>query len=46
MKTSPLICYVNQWTGFYIIVTSVMKELKRQKTRSLLMFSRGKEIEN
>ena len=26
-KTSPLICSVNQWTGFCMIWTSVMKEL-------------------
>ena len=28
MKTSPLICRANQWTGFYMIRTSVMKGLK------------------
>ena len=28
METSPLICVVNQWTGFYVIGTSIMKELK------------------
>ena len=28
METSPLICSANQWTGFYMIGTSVMKELK------------------
>ena len=27
IETSPLIYSVNQWTGFYIIRTSVMKEL-------------------
>ena len=26
VETSPLICSVNQWTSFYMIVTSVMKE--------------------
>ena len=26
--TSPLICRVTQWFGFYLIETSVMKELK------------------
>ena len=31
MKTSPLICYANQWTGFYRIVTHFMKELKNKK---------------
>ena len=27
VETSPLICSGNQWTGFYWIVTFVMKEL-------------------
>ena len=27
METSPLICRANQWTGFYIITASVLKEL-------------------
>ena len=27
IENSPLICYANQWTGFYMIGTSVMKEL-------------------
>ena len=27
METSPFICSVNQWTGFIVIRTSVMKEL-------------------
>ena len=27
IETSPLIYKANQWTGFYIIGTSVMKEL-------------------
>ena len=27
METSPLICFSNQWTDFYTIETSVMKEL-------------------
>ena len=26
-ETSPLICRANQWTGFYMIGTSVMKVL-------------------
>ena len=26
-RTSPLICSANQWTGFYMIAASVMKEL-------------------
>ena len=28
IEISPLICSVNQWTGFYMIETSVMTELK------------------
>ena len=27
METSPSICSANQWTGFYMVTTSVMKEL-------------------
>ena len=27
METSPLICGANQWTGFYMIMASNMKEL-------------------
>ena len=28
IETSPLICSANQWSGFYMIGTSVMKELR------------------
>ena len=27
IETSPLICRADQWTGFYMITASVMKEL-------------------
>ena len=27
-ETSPLICSANQWTGFYMIMAPVIKELK------------------
>ena len=27
IETRPLICGANQWTGFYMITASVMKEL-------------------
>ena len=27
IETSPLICRANQWTGFYMIRASVMKEI-------------------
>ena len=30
IETTPLICYVNQWTCFYMIGTSAMKELMTQ----------------
>ena len=29
VETSPLICSGNQWTGFYMITASVMKELNK-----------------
>ena len=29
IETSHLVCSANQWTGFYMVQTSVMKELKR-----------------
>ena len=28
IETGPLICFANQWTGFYMIETAAMKELK------------------
>ena len=28
IETSPLICRANEWTGFYMIGTSAMKELR------------------
>ena len=28
IENSPLICRANQWTGFYMISPSVVKELK------------------
>ena len=35
--TSPLICRANQWTGFYMIQTYVMKELNLQNKGSNLI---------
>ena len=29
METSSLICCANQWSGFYMIGTSIMKELNQ-----------------
>ena len=34
IETSPLICSENQWTGFYMIVTSVMKVLMNIQANS------------
>ena len=34
IKTSPLICISNQWTGFYMIGTSVREELTTEKKNS------------
>ena len=34
IETSPLICSANQWTGFYMIWTSVIKELTLGKTQN------------
>ena len=34
IETSPLICSANQWTGFYITDTSVMKDLKVRQTKT------------
>ena len=31
IETSPLICSANQWTGFYMIGVSVMKELTEKQ---------------
>ena len=33
-ETSPLICSPNHWTGFYMIGTSVMIDLKKNKQKS------------
>ena len=30
IETSPLICSANQWTGFYMITASVMRELTQR----------------
>ena len=38
-ETSPLICRANQWTGFYMITPSVMKELNVLDAQLLLFLS-------
>ena len=35
MEISPLICSTNQWNGFYMIETSIMKELHGSLAKSL-----------
>ena len=44
IETSPLICFVNQWTDFYVIGISVMQvnglKLKEHFAESLLFFQR------
>ena len=35
IETNPLICSANQWTGFYIIGTSVMKNSRRSSSTIL-----------
>ena len=40
IETSPRICRANQWTGFYIIGTSIMNELKhlsKEYTASVIL---------
>ena len=41
IETSSSICKANQWTGFYMIGTSVMKKLKVVSATFLLVFSKG-----
>ena len=36
IETSPLICRANQWTGFYMRGTSVMKELSYMNANAIL----------
>ena len=38
IETSPLICTTNQWTSFYMIGTSVMKELLLMSGKSRIVF--------
>ena len=35
-ETSPLICFENQWTGFYMIGSSVIKHLSCDDCRNIL----------
>ena len=39
IETSPLICYANQWTVFYMIRTIVMEELKEYVKRRIIRLS-------
>ena len=38
IETSPLISKANQWTGFYLITASVMKELNKCQNFIFLIF--------
>ena len=38
VETSLFICSANQWTGFYMIGTSVMKELKNAHNCQITIF--------
>ena len=37
METSPVICSANQWTGFYMITASLMKELRKRHVGIILL---------
>ena len=37
IETTPLTCSENQWTGFYMIMASIMKELKCFMKRATMM---------
>ena len=39
IETSPLICRANQWTGFYMIGISVIKEFKLKMKICAFMLS-------
>ena len=41
IETCPFICYANQWNGFYMTGTSVMKELKISITGTILLNDSG-----
>ena len=36
IETSPLNCIANQWTGFYMVGTSVMKKLNGHTIKSII----------
>ena len=40
LETSLLICKANQWTGVYMLGTSVMKELNLQQKQILMTMQR------
>ena len=44
IETSPLICRANQWTGFYMIATSVIKELSSD-TRTNGRWGRDRRVD-
>ena len=44
IETSPLICCANQWTGFYIITASVMKELMNEVTHVSVLYRHSQDL--
>ena len=44
IETSPLICSANQWTGFYMTVTFVMKELISKKMNVMQLHPRESHV--
>ena len=40
METVTLICRANQWSGFYMIGTSVMKEIIKKQIKSITQENR------
>ena len=47
IETGPLTCSANQWTGFYMITASVMKELStlgQMKIKIVEMFKHQKQF--
>ena len=39
LETSPLICRANQWTGFYMPGTSIMKELAHKTFENFILLT-------
>ena len=46
MTEVVIICSANQWTGFYMITASVMKELRRRDSREITLIDLAKFVED